>query len=694
MRGQLKSPLACLPERWVLSLPSCCDTVAPMQARWGPEETVISRPVPVTLDGDHGSGPPPWELPQAFQVEITDSDYTDGVEDEKTEQQGSQTLILGGTRHPGSCLYGRPNEDGDVDSWGRDSSSRPMQVTPTRLTPLPRTAKTAGGSMVRRTSSVSASVERLMQHRVSFYRKLKDSVVEVLRISELEIVMASQIMNGFTEFFVILEVFLTSERCIKRKEVIGSFAVQLRRIDKDDALLTELDCCVYTTKRSLDFWVARHERTQGRIAFKLRLMPGTYPKAKKDHSIMSWSFSASLSSLSLPLKTWGAKFERMIRSASTIGQREVVTFSGSVGEEVPPNGATVAMSKRVEGKRGGSQEFTYQQGLATASIHIRVLDAAQAFTIERTRPRLWWFPRVSEWQVLWRSPFREESIHDHAAVLESLVEELRRDVVLVYQTMFANLWTYDQQPALSPEEALAHDRRVLFLKRLYLTFAVCSVSFCIERNSLSACPWKFPLASVLCHGGRVLMTLNGVPWHNFMNFLLFGNTEKHDWSMGVPSPLFARWAGTHAVSQRKDSLQLVERILDPTNISDVAENLSDGYSCHHLAMNLPVGGFGNPVPVSSDLRDGFRVGPAGVPYNIASHASNEVIYHEDVQNGHLYFRWDDFGEVKVPVLVPVTRRTQYSSRLATRQTSMQSRLSHTNDEEMLMQAVATFRKNE
>merc|ERR1712176_278271 len=110
---------------------------------------------------------------------------------------------------------------------------------------------------------------------------------------------------------------------------------------------------------------------------------------------------------------------------------------------------------------------------------------------------------------------------------------------------------------LSQDDVLQHDRRVLFLKRLLLCFAHCRVGFTTQDNSSELRPWSFPLASIFGHGGRVLIRLNGIPWHDFINFLVFGDRSAHDWEeRGVPRPLVKRTAATHALQVQ--GTQLVE----------------------------------------------------------------------------------------------------------------------------------------
>jgi len=115
----------------------------------------------------------------------------------------------------------------------------------------------------------------------------------------------------------------------------------------------------------------------------------------------------------------------------------------------------------------------------------------------------------------------------------------------------------------------------------------------------------------------------------------------------VPPPLRPRWAASHAVAMDADTTQLLERKL---HTKHVKRNLTDGYQNHHLGLDLPIGGFGNPTPPYKHFGRELWVGPAGVPYTLDE--NRDPRYLDRVQHGHMYLRWDDFGERGVPVLVP------------------------------------------
>jgi len=114
----------------------------------------------------------------------------------------------------------------------------------------------------------------------------------------------------------------------------------------------------------------------------------------------------------------------------------------------------------------------------------------------------------------------------------------------------------------------------------------------------------------------------------------------------VPSPFWSRWAATHAVCLHPDNSRLYEKRLQTKS---ALKNVKDGLLGHHLGMDLPLGGLGNHAPTG--VHGPLFIGPAGVPYRkLSCNQDEHPRYLEEVQHGHLYLRWDDFGVTNVPVL--------------------------------------------
>lgn len=208
--------------------------------------------------------------------------------------------------------------------------------------------------------------------------------------------------------------------------------------------------------------------------------------------------------------------------------------------------------------------------------------------------------------------------------------------------------------------------RIMFLKRLMLCFATCGVYYSETGNTEQLGDlWPYPLASVLGHGSRVLIRLEDVDSKEFLNFLLSGNPHVWDWKSGIPPPLKRRIAATHSV-ELTDTGQVVEKKLRATSATDTVQNLSDGIRGKHMGLDLPIGGPGNPSPLSKEHVVGFRgevirkkqtaeatkkhgfwtSSPQAVTKSAADAAAIpdwKVVGR--MQGGHLYIRMDDFGLV-------------------------------------------------
>mmetsp|Transcript_8594 Transcript_8594/g.18764 ORF Transcript_8594/g.18764 Transcript_8594/m.18764 type:complete len:1194 (+) Transcript_8594:146-3727(+) len=258
-----------------------------------------------------------------------------------------------------------------------------------------------------------------------------------------------------------------------------------------------------------------------------------------------------------------------------------------------------------------------------------------------------WMPSVYEWPRIWANHFDAGLFEDMSALTSFFKAELKKDAILMYQTLFSAGMKGTKLP-LSQKELEEHDLRVLFLKRLIICLAVCRITFTTEENGTPTHPWPYPIASALCHGCRVIMRLDGVPWREMINFLLLGDPNGHNWdTKGVPSPVMSRWAASHAVGLDERSCRVFERKLSRRNAK---ENLKDGLSSHHLGLDLPVGGLGNPAPINAVGAE--VIGPAGVPYGSHGGRKDQKTMKPvvGIQHGHLYFRWSDFGIASIPVL--------------------------------------------
>jgi len=264
-----------------------------------------------------------------------------------------------------------------------------------------------------------------------------------------------------------------------------------------------------------------------------------------------------------------------------------------------------------------------------------------------------WNPETdAQWKELWETPWKPQHAGKPEMMLRTLEIEMKRDAVLMYQTLFPpNI----SSMSLSREESDTHDQQILFMKRLLLSAAVCGLTYCTEENAATTSPWPFPLASALCHGSRILFWLSNVTSQEFINFLLFGSPDAHNWDdCGIPGPFQPRWAASHAVGFNAITSQLFEMKIRKHS----PKNISDGLLSHHLGIDIPVGGLGNPAPSEDGNWSGvggnparFHVGPNGVPYMTGESLEFRKA-PTNLQHGHLYLRWDDFGQTNVPMVVP------------------------------------------
>eukprot|EP00971_Amphidinium_carterae_P152493 3021982-Amphidinium_carterae.1 len=117
--------------------------------------------------------------------------------------------------------------------------------------------------------------------------------------------------------------------------------------------------------------------------------------------------------------------------------------------------------------------------------------------------------------------------------------EMKCGTVLMYQTLFALSMAHHRSSMswLGEEELKLHDLRVMFLKRLMIAFVVCGLTFTSDTNGARHRSWPFPVATALCHGSRVMINLNGIPWKKFMAFLFLGEDyDEWKWDEKGPPP--------------------------------------------------------------------------------------------------------------------------------------------------------------
>jgi len=479
--------------------------------------------------------------------------------------------------------------------WPSTMQDMAQDVLTDILTPLPRSV-----SIVMRT-----------------FKDLTQSVVEVMRIESVQVSIPAGVPAE--SYSLEVSVFSPGRRLCRnrRPKVYGKFVIPLDSVSRDTLSCEAVNC---------DCRVMRLARRRGVLFLDMRL---TCAARKNRH------------------------FSRKAKVHTLLARYK----AGIPGYSDTPEMQLTASS--LEQSHSRHSDFAD----STISVTVRSLQSSQVFDIHRCHPvnlKLMGLPGHNEWKpstarqwaMVWRSPWRDEHLVNWSGLLHCMSVEMKNDAIIFFQTLYSqNMRHAPFKPRLTPEEEEAHDLRVNFLKRLILCMAACKLTFCTEENGTAMRAWPFPLAAALSHGNRILIQLDGVPWQEFVNLLLFGDPKAHSWmgEKAVPYPFWARWAATHAIGLHHDNCRLYERKLTGVG-SNTLKNVADGLLGHHLGLDLPLGGLGNRAP-STGPHGPLYVGPAGVPFRrLQSNNDDHPRYVEEIQHGHLYLRWDDFGVTTVPVL--------------------------------------------
>jgi len=456
------------------------------------------------------------------------------------------------------------------------------------------------------------------------FKDLKQSVVEVIRIKVVQIDLARVL--AVEDAIAVVTVEGPSDRCCRR------WKPQVFVTSQEQNLCSISESILRSQDMNLDCRVSRLMRRRRVLRVVVRL----YGQLHKDKTSRGFTKESSFTKLyhkAKPLLTLHGVLPAF-RSSANLMKVELKVVSCS---------------------RSG--QATSSLAEITGWAKLEVLEGSHVFHVKRCQPMYYKYMNHNEWQPptarlwreIWKSQWTQQCLAYPSVLLATMTAEMKHDIILMYQTLFSqSMKGAPLRPSLSDECLDLYDKRILFLKRLFLCLAVCKLTFCIEQNDKTTRSWPFPLASAFCHGGRVLIRLDGVSWQEFINFLLLGKPDAHDWAENAPpSPLTQRWAATHAVGLNHDTAQLYERKLKKRN---TVKNLRDGKTGHHLGLNLPLGGLGNQAPRKAGGKGQLCVGPAGVPYRKIKTEGEVPQYVEEIQHGHLYMRWDDFGVTTVPVL--------------------------------------------
>lgn len=440
---------------------------------------------------------------------------------------------------------------------------------------------------------------------VNNVKSAKESVIEVMKIQKVTLTSPDLVGQSYAidvEVTGPKNLISTTASCFRKRLHVYGYESNVHVVNEGG--------CFRTTTWNFECRTLRGNRMRGQLHLSVRVLPGRSHNDRRSQ--------VELARLTATVPFWGPS---------------------SMEIQLLPDGP--------------GQKVNVQ-----ASVELTVMRCSEVFDAKRCRPdNLWganeWKPRKDhDWERAWGSAGTGE------CSIASMTEDMKHDIILVYQTMFCqNLKSAPYKPRMTAEEDKMHDIKVLFLKRLFVCFAVCKVMCCVEENGTTWRNWEFPLASCLCHGSRVLMRLDGVKWNEFLNFLLFGDvTHSHNWEKGAPPPLYARRAASHDIGLQHRTSRLFERKLTAKHLR---RNLTSGVQGHHLGMDIPIGGLGNPTP---QARSGpASVGPSGVPFKRINATGGRPRYLKEFQHGHVYIRWEDFGVTQVPVLTDYTEFMSRSS---------------------------------
>ena len=194
--------------------------------------------------------------------------------------------------------------------------------------------------------------------------------------------------------------------------------------------------------------------------------------------------------------------------------------------------------------------------------------------------------------------------------------ELELDILLMYKTLFPNRYNnFDYNPRIEP------------LKKLFLLMTFAG----LKINGKMGEEWPLPLASSLCHGGRILIELRDVQAYQEIEDGRRGKLFKFIFGE-LDFEIEKRSAASHDLTYNQKLGNFEESRLK----LNVVKNLWIGYSGGHLGLNIPFGGTGNRG--MNDLiitEDGRRIGIPNPHINVRVN---------EIQHGHMYIQPNIFPE--------------------------------------------------
>jgi len=212
-----------------------------------------------------------------------------------------------------------------------------------------------------------------------------------------------------------------------------------------------------------------------------------------------------------------------------------------------------------------------------------------------------------------------------------------KDVLMIFKTLFPENSAYNQiiNTGLKNESPQALKKLLFqsYLNGLYFSEAKNEIlTKVLQHQQNESQMWPYPLASLVCHGGRTILIFDKKTNENKEGFEM----EALKTQLFVKNDLIKpRAAASHKLVYDKSSNSLKEEKIIVEAAIDGIQSLFNIYN--HHGMNFPIGGVGNFWPDGKSY-----VGPEGYAFTKKTdNKVNKEIFEKQhgLQHGHLYLRF-------------------------------------------------------
>lgn len=231
----------------------------------------------------------------------------------------------------------------------------------------------------------------------------------------------------------------------------------------------------------------------------------------------------------------------------------------------------------------------------------------------------------------------------------SAKENFARDITIIFKTLFPENPVNEQMlgQGLKNEspEALKRLLFQVYLNNLYFSESNnVALNEVLQAKLSSAKSWPYPLASLICHGGRTVLLFDKQTEKNASGFAM----EKLKLDLFVNSNLIKpRAASSHKLLFDKIKKTLTEEKIIAEAAWNGIQSVFGHYS--HYGMNFPIGGLGNFWPDGASY-----VGPEGYTFqakkNIKEKSGKKAEKEkfekksEKSQHGHMFLRFHNLSK--------------------------------------------------